>query len=115
MKFFQDVRLYPRAYALIGKRNKQDFEDAVNFFKQGVDQGIFRVDINFEIFIVILHKQIDTLLNGEVSKNFSFFDVYEFIMFTFLRGVSTRKGQDIIEDFIENFKKNIGGNLAGFL
>ena len=115
LRFFQDVRLYPRAYALIGKRNKQDFEDAVNFFKQGVDQGIFRSDINFEIFIVILHKQIDTLLNEGVSKNFSFFDVYEFIMFTFLRGVSTRKGQDIIEDFIENFKKNINSNLAGLL
>lgn len=105
LKFFQDIKRYPRAAAIIEHRHKEELDSAVSFFQQGIDQGLFRSDINFEIFTAILHRQIDTLLHEEVDGRFSFFDVYEFIMFTFFRGVSTRKGQDIIDDFISEFKR----------
>ena len=106
LKFFQDVKQYPKAAAYIAQHNKKDLIEAVSFFRQGVNQGIFRSDINFEIFVEIFHNQLNSLLHEGVGGKFSFFDVYEFVMFTFLRGVSTPKGQDIIEDFIVNFKKN---------
>lgn len=105
LKFFQDIKQYPRAAAEIDRRNNEDLEAAVSFFRQGIEQGIFRSDINFEIFTEILHQQIDSLLHEGFDTRFSFFDVYEFIMFTFFRGVSTRKGQDIIEDFISKYKR----------
>lgn len=108
MKFFLDVKQYPKVVAFINNRNKKELKEAVSFFRQGVDQGIFRSDIHFDIFVMILHKQLDSLLHEGMNNRFSFFDVYEFIMFTFLRGISTRKGQDIIEDFIINFKKKSG-------
>ncbi len=105
LKFFQDIKQYPKAAAVIDRRNHEDLNASVSFFRQGIDQGIFRSDINFEIFTEILHQQIDSLLHEGVDNRFSFFDVYEFVMFTFFRGVSTRKGQDIIEDFISKYKR----------
>jgi hypothetical protein len=38
-------------------------------------------------------------------RNYCFFDLYEFIIFTFLRGISTVKGLDIIEKFLVDFRK----------
>lgn len=111
LKFFADVRQYPKAVEYIDERNREEFSSAVSFFRQGIVQGIFRSDINFEIFVVILHNQIHSLLHEGVGEKFSFFDVYEFVMFTFLRGISTPKGQDIIEDFILNFKKKNKSSL----
>lgn len=106
LKFFQDVQTYPRVNALINERREENLSETVNFFKKGVEQGLFRPDINFEIFISILHDQISALLSTNDWRRFSFFDVYDFVLFTFLRGVSTEKGVKIIDGFIENFRKN---------
>ncbi len=80
-KFFEDIKKYPKAYQLMKNNRNRSSEDTVNFFKEGVKQGIFRDDVNF-------------------------LEVYESIMFTFLRGISTEKGARVLEDFICEYRKN---------
>lgn len=75
-KFFEDIKKYPKAYQLMKNNRNRSSEDTVNFFKEGVKQGI------------------------------SFLEVYESIMFTFLRGISTEKGARVLEDFICEYRKN---------
>lgn len=50
-KFFEDIKKYPKAYKLMTKRHDQDSEETVNFFKEGVKQGIFRDDVNLPLSI----------------------------------------------------------------
>jgi len=38
-------------------------------------------------------------------KSYSLVEVYELIMFTFLRGISTNRGQQILEEFISEYRK----------
>ena len=40
-----------------------------------------------------------------ISKKHSFIEVYESIMFTFLRGISTEKGAEGLESFILDYRK----------
>ena len=91
-KFFEDIKKYPKAYKLMTKRHDQDSEETVNFFKEGVKQGIFRDDL---------------LMNTDICKEYSFLEVYESIMFTFLRGISTEKGAHELEVFIREYRKKI--------
>ena len=72
-------------------RNRSS-EDTVNFFKEGVKQGIFRDDVNFAIINLLVRDQLDLLMNSDICNEYSFLEVYESIMFTFLRGISTEKG-----------------------
>lgn len=107
-KFFEDIKKYPRAYELMKKDNNRSSEDSINFFKQGVDQGIFREDVNFAIVSLLVREQLDMLMNTELCNKYSFLEVYESIMFTFLRGVSTEKGAAELESFIcEHREKQI--------
>lgn len=104
-KFFDDIKKYPRAYEQLRNGNNRTTEDAVNFFKEGVRQGYFREDVNFPIVSHLLHAQMDILMESDICKTYPFLDVYESIMFTFLRGISTEKGVRELEHFITQYRK----------
>ena len=104
-KFFEDIKKYPKAYELLRSRSDQDSEETIQFFKDGVKQGIFRADVNFAIVNLLVREQIDLLRNTDISKRYSFLEVYESIMFTYLRGISTEKGAQELEAFIQEYRK----------
>lgn len=105
-KFFEDIKKYPKAYQLMKNNRNRSPEDTVNFFKEGVKQGIFRDDVNFAIINLLVRDQLDLLMNSDICNEYSFLEVYESIMFTFLRGISTEKGARVLEDFICEYRKN---------
>ncbi len=103
-KFFDDIKKYPRAYEQLKNGNNRNTEDAVNFFKEGVRQGYFREDVNFPIVNSLLRAQLDILMESDLCKTYPFLAVYESIMFTFLRGISTEKGACELERFIIRYR-----------
>ena len=105
-KFFEDIKKYPKAYELLRSRSDQDSEETIQFFKDGVKQGIFRADVNFAIVNLLVREQIDLLMNTDICKRYSFLEVYESIMFTYLRGISTEKGAQELEAFIQEYREN---------
>ena len=105
-KFFEDIKKYPKAYQFMKNNRNGSSEDTVNFFKEGVKQGIFRDDVNFAIINLLVRDQLDLLMNSDICNEYSFLEVYESIMFTFLRGISTEKGARVLEDFICEYRKN---------
>ena len=105
-KFFEDIKKYPKAYQLMKNNRNLSSEDTVNSFKEGVKQGIFRDDVNFAIINLLVRDQLDLLMNSDICNEYSFLEVYESIMFTFLRGISTEKGARVLEDFICEYRKN---------
>ena len=55
---------------------------------------------------LLVRDQLDLLMNSDICNEYSFLEVYESIMFTFLRGISTEKGARVLEDFICEYRKN---------
>lgn len=103
-KFFEDIKRYPKAYEIFCNGQKRDSKDHVAFFHKGVEQGLFRSDINFDILHILLKEQMNVLLNSQINQKYSMSLIYESIVFTFLRGVSTSKGNEILEKFIKDYK-----------
>lgn len=104
-RFFEEIKKYPKAYEAMRRDNNRNHEDAINFFKHGVRQGFFRDDVNFAIVGVLVRKQLDVLMETDLCEKFSYLEVYESIMFTFLRGISTEKGALELENFIGEYRK----------
>lgn len=105
-RFFEDIKKYPRVYEMMRARQDSDSEKTMSFFKAGVDQGIFRSDVNFAIVNMLVREQFDVLLNTDICNEYPFIEVYESIMFTYIRGISTEKGAKVLEDFIQEYRKN---------
>ena len=104
-KFFDDIKRYPRAYELIKSGNNRNSEDTINFLRQGVEQGIFRSDVNFAIISLLVREQLNLLMGTDVCTEYPFLEVYESIMFTFLRGILTERGAAELECFIREYRK----------
>lgn len=104
-KFFEDIKKYPKVYEAMVKDRNRDSEKTIAFFKQGVQQGYFRSDVNFAIVNLLVHEQLDLLMNTDLCKEYSFLEVYESIMFTYLRGISTEKGAEKLEQFIQEYRQ----------
>ncbi len=88
------------------KAQADDSQKTMSFFKTGVEQGIFRPDVNFAIVNLLVREQFDVLLNTDICNEYPFIEVYESIMFTYIRGISTEKGAKVLEDFIQEYRKN---------
>ena len=101
-----DIKKYPKVYAMMKDRSESDSEKTMSFFKSGVEQGIFRADVNFEIVNLLVREQFDVLLNTDICNEYPFIEVYESIMFTYIRGISTEKGAKVLEEFISEYRKN---------
>ncbi|WP_414630788.1 TetR/AcrR family transcriptional regulator [Bacteroides sp. UBA939] len=104
-KFYEDMKKYPKVYESLVKRHDENYEEKKAFFNLGVQQGLFRDDINFTIVNMLMHEQFAVLMNTDIFKEYSFVDVYESIMFTHLRGISTEKGASKLDEFIQTYRK----------
>lgn len=105
-RFFEDLKKYPHVFNMVKKNCDKDSESTIAFFKSGVEQGIFRDDVNFAIVNLLVREQFDLLMNTDICKEYPFLEVYESIMFTFLRGIATERGARVLEEFIQEYRKN---------
>lgn len=102
--FFEDLCKYPKVYRMVKDYNKEYREESIRFFKAGIEQGLLRSDINFDIMDLLIREQLDVLTNTNIYRGYSFAEVYEAIIFTYIRGISTLKGLTLLDELIEQYK-----------
>lgn len=103
-QLYEDLKKYPRINELKRESHNLNFEDTVKFFQQGVEQGLFRKDVNIPIICRLLSEQFYVLVNTDLCTEYHFVDVYENIMFTLLRGIATEKGAAMLETFLQEYR-----------
>jgi TetR/AcrR family transcriptional regulator, cholesterol catabolism regulator len=89
------------------KHQEEHIKDLRQLINKGLDDGIFRGDINVEIVTRMLNLQLREITNDEIfpTQLFSRGDVFVNIIINFTRGISTPKGIKIIEKIIEKKKQ----------
>ena len=106
-KFFADLAKYPR---ICQERQSKEALNAKKFsawMEVGRQQGLFREDADFNIFTFILKRDLTTILEVKMQKGHTDLGKYtpeelgrKLILF-YLRGISTPKGQQIIEEYLK--------------
>lgn len=104
--FFEDIKKYPKVMAYINESRKENLDSAMEFYRKGVDQGIFRNDVNYDIVQAMVSEQMGLLLRSEICRSYSPAEIYETVVFMHMRGISTEKGLKIVDDFLLNLKEN---------
>lgn len=103
--FFEDIKKYPRVTQFLEEGRKENAESTVAFYRKGVEQGIFREDVNYDIVQEMIHGQMDTLMHSETRHNYSIVEIFKTIVFIHLRGISTEKGLKMVDDFLEGLNE----------
>jgi AcrR family transcriptional regulator len=101
--YFFDLKRYPSVNKMHEENKLRDRNKVVTFFQKGVFQGLFRGDMNYEIVNVFLEAQLEALKKSEITEKYPFNDVFDTLIFTFLRGIATDKGLLLIEKYKSDY------------
>ena len=99
-QFFDDLVKYPKALALINEFHQSDRMRGRAFFQRGVEEGMFRSDIDYEVLDVL--SLLNTKPFGwlEAFRSVGFDKAFQTLMMILLRGIATPEGQEKIDDFL---------------
>ncbi|WP_210462541.1 TetR/AcrR family transcriptional regulator [Rufibacter roseolus] len=104
--FIQLQYLYPRIWTLYLRHAQMHsyylFYDLLN---KGIQQQIFRPDLNIEVVTKVLLEQINILLNQALfpPHRYNLSEVFRGIFLYYLKGISTEKGNKELENFFSSF------------
>lgn len=107
--FFRDLRKYPKVLDFIHEEQQRNDVDAVKYFQKGVEQGIFRDDINFQIINQTMTMQMDLLIYSDITLHYPLAEIYSEITILHMRGITTEKGNRMVDEFLKNIREKRQG------
>lgn len=114
-RFWDDVKRYPEVYAILSEHNEKEAEDELKFFEIGVKQDLFRSEIDYEVVNTLFRDLLHIYLKEETNYKFTILQVYESFVLTYLRGISTPKGNQMLDELLkENPISESNWNLGNF-
>lgn len=99
-KFYEDLKKYPKAQQKIEVNKARMGKRFMSLFTRGVKESVFQEGVNFEIMALLAKEQMKMLRPPQIFNKHSIVEVYNTILLTFLKGISTEKGRAILDRFI---------------
>ena len=95
--FLSDIQKYDRVMEHLEKLSKEKNEIAMRFSEECVENGLFRKDIDYKLLFLSFDVMNKALLSNEVYQQYGLENIVNSINMTFLRGLCTQKGLEIID------------------
>jgi TetR/AcrR family transcriptional regulator, cholesterol catabolism regulator len=103
--FFRDMKkIYPQKWNNMQEENeKESFNLATKLLQKGIEEGLFRKDINIPIVAKLFHEQMNLLADEKIfpREEYNYADVFQNLTINFMRGLSTKKGIELIDSILE--------------
>ena len=99
--FFLDIkRYYPEIFdKVVANHFERFFSHIHKTINKGVEQGSFRKDINIDIVSAFLFELVtSSKQNKKLFRKYSMVNIFENTVLCYMRGISTEKGQQLIEN-----------------
>ena len=105
-KFFSELNKYPEICKEKQDKEKRNTKKFCAWMEMGRQQGLFREDADFNILTFTLKRDLTTIIEVKMQTGHTELSDYtpdelgrKLILF-YLRGISTPKGQQIIEEYL---------------
>lgn len=99
-KYFDDMQRYPKFKECFEEGKVKHMQNMKVFLTQGMEQGIFRSDLNVELFVKV-QQLIEEKGLKELKELYGMYETFKTTVLVALRGISTEKGIQMIDDFME--------------
>lgn len=102
-RFFHDMdKLYPEIHNIYRTNLHKQDNGWLQIYHKGVEEGVFRKDVDAILMLRILHVQMEALkrMDPTLLGEFSLSNIYDTIAVSFLRSIGTLKGIEILENYL---------------
>ncbi len=105
--FFNEVkRYYPEAFERTARKiNEEKAKGIIYFVERGQQEGVFIKDFVTPVKVATIMFQMSVNTINNISRNYfgeSIKDYSRDSLILFLRGISTDKGRDLIDEYLKN-------------
>ena len=98
-RYYDDLKRYPKAVEQ-AEKDKADFTTrCIKLLNRDGKEGVFQKDLNIEILALLAKEQLKMIQPSKAFVNHSVTEVFQTVLFTFLRGICTEKGMAILERY----------------
>jgi AcrR family transcriptional regulator len=101
--FFSDMKKYHTDIWIITSKQQKEknYNLAYRLLRKGINEGIFRKDINIDIVVKLILEQMKFLVDNEIfpQDKYSRSDVFKNMVVNFIRGIATTRGIELIDSF----------------
>lgn len=104
-QFFDDLKKYPKVIEHIKQHKKEKEAKSADFLRQGVEQGVFRKEINFQIVARQLSSCFDDVVENGLVDEYSKSEIFMNTIIPYVRGCATKVGIEMIDNY--SFKTSI--------
>ncbi len=99
--YFIDILKYPRIMELQARYKRKEIQRSIDFFQKGIEQGLFRKDVEFDIVCPLIQGYVDFVMNNEEFRDYNMKKLFANTVILALRGCATPKGMLMIDDFMD--------------
>jgi len=98
--FYTDLVLYPKVQAFLENNKDKYHERFMHFLKQGVREGFFRQDVDYELVTIMLDAIGQRIMNDQLYRQYTIEHIFKNMVFVTLRGFCTPKGTRAIDGIL---------------
>lgn len=103
-KYFVDMQRYPKFKECFEEGRIKHMQNIKVFLVQGIEQGIFRSGLNVELFVKA-QQLVEEKALKELQELYGVYETFKATVLVSLRGISTEKGIQMIDDFMEEMNR----------
>lgn len=103
--YFTELHRYPEIVAWIDQKHAETDQDGKLFFQEGIKEGYFRDDVNFDLISKIFSGTLNLIMERQLYNQYSLTEIFHDIVMLFIRGFCTLKGIEELERRITDSKK----------
>jgi AcrR family transcriptional regulator len=110
-----DIRkYYPQVYKeRLSNLNVHKHQEMEQMLQRGIKEGVFRENLNPKVIAHFFCRQFEDIArNARYLEEFSLTDIFENITMSFLRGICTSRGIEIIDRYKEKVNYQINENIS---
>lgn len=103
LAFIADLARYPAVVAHVERHREAHGAEAVEFLKRGVEQGVFRPEIDYMVYYNLVFRQMAMLATQPYFRSLAMKDIFLNVTVVNLRGCCTDRGNRMIDEFLRQY------------
>lgn len=102
--FLDDIHKMPRVVQFLQDIHASEHDDTMKFFEAGVEEGVFRDDINYEVVMNLGEVCMESIMENQLYKKYSVNDLFTNYFLVTTRGFCTEQGLVQLNKVMREFK-----------
>ena len=99
--FYEEIHRMPRVIEFFDQEHEREFADRVKFLKAGVEEGLFRQDIDYSLTMELLSASMSEIMRNQIYKKYSMQQIFDNFFLVIIRGFCTERGAALLNKVIE--------------